>query len=464
VVYISLIGASYFQRIKNPLGESSGESKMTEAIHRRKTANGHLLRLGLTVGSALIAFLLTGPIHAVGTGHPSGAVLLPRGPDRTIDLSTLVGQTFLQAMQASGSGIFDKTDADDGAAVTVANADEIVQDVNQFDSKVSRQVFGMFKNGQADFHSVMAKIQGKSFSPQTIRNGVRPFISSSNLKPTANPNIAVDASADMALLGSGSGTLVKIDSANYFYNLGYQKPVVKSGRSYGVAQGRALLDPSDKNYLTEMTAYLKPATAPDFSPFYVAILKVLTNCNTSDFATLPAAGQVAATDFITIYTAELERHVMVNLVPSQHPWEIDLAEVTFLTSYGAPSGMVMKNGSLVPGTAVDYFAVGTAGSGIGETRKDFVKLATGITTFENDPQHHPELVHAIVSLTPITDQKILAQVKGDVLRRFLVYLNRPEFQSNVQSHSSDLVNAMVAFLKQINADNGQITQFIHSNP
>ena len=177
---------------------------MTEAIHRRKTANGHLLRLGLTVGSALIAFLLTGPIHAVGTGHPSGAVLLPRGPDRTIDLSTLVGQTFLQAMQASGSGIFDKTDADDGAAVTVANADEIVQDVNQFDSKVSRQVFGMFKNGQADFHSVMAKIQGKSFSPQTIRNGVRPFISSSNLKPTANPNIAVDASADMALLGSGA--------------------------------------------------------------------------------------------------------------------------------------------------------------------------------------------------------------------------------------------------------------------
>jgi len=26
------------------------------------------------------------------------------------------------------------------------------------------------------------------------------------------------------------------------------------------------------------------------------------------------------------------------------------------------------------------------------------------------------------------------------------------------------VNAMVAFLKQINADNSQITQYIHSNP
>jgi hypothetical protein len=176
------------------------------------------------------------------------------------------------------------------------------------------------------------------------------------------------------------------------------------------------------------------------------------------------AAQVTATDFLAIYTAELDRHVMVNLVPSTHSWEIDLAEVTFLTSYGAPSGMVMKSGSLVPGTAVAYFAVGTSGSGIGETRKDFVKLATQITTFESDAQHHPELVNAIVNLTPISDQKILSQIKGDVIRRYLVYLNRSEFQSNVQSHSSDLVNAMVAFLKQINADNSQITQQIHSNP
>jgi hypothetical protein len=437
---------------------------MTAAIHRRKSASTKPLRLNLALASALIVFLLIGTILTAGTGHPAGSVLLPRDPARTVDLSTLTGQTFLQAMQASGSGIFDKTDADDSAPVTITTADQIVTDVNQYDSKVSQQVFGMFKNGQSDFHAAMANIQGKSFSPQTIRNGLRPFISSSNLKSTANSTIAVDASADMALLASGSGSLVKIDSSNYFYNLGYQKPIVKSGRTYAVAQGRSLLDPSDKNYLTEMSAFLKPATSPDFSPFYTAILKVLANCDSSEVATLPAPGQVTATDFLAIYTAELERHVMVNLVPAQHPWEIDLAEVTFLTSYGAPSGMVMQSGSLVPGTAVAYFAVGTAGSGIGETRKDFVKLATRITTFESQSGHHPELVNAIVSLTPITDNAILSQVKGDVLRRYLVFLNRPEFQGSIQSHSSDLVNAMVAFLKQINTDNAQITQFIHNNP
>jgi hypothetical protein len=433
---------------------------MKETIHRLQPRT-NILRSSIAFGSTIFAFLLIGPIRVADA---TGAILLPRDAARTIDLSTLTGQTFLQAAQASGSGIFDKTDADDGALVTIANADAIAQDVSQFDSKVSQQVFGMFKGGQTDFQKLMTNIQGKSFSPRTIRGGLQPFIAHANLKPGASPAIGVDASADMALLASGSGTLVNIDSANYFYNVGYQKPNVKSGRSYAIATGRSLLDPSDTHYLTELADYLKPATTPDASPFYTAILKVLTNCDSSDVAGLPAAGQVTATDFLAIYTAELERHIMVNLVPNQHPWEIDLGEVTLLTAYGSPSGMVMKNGALVPGTAVAYFATGATGSGIGDTRKDFVKLAKQITAFESDPHHHPELVTAIVNLAPISDPSILAGVKGDVIRRFLVYLNRPESQSSIQGHSADFVNAMVAFLKQVNSDNAQITQYIHNHP
>jgi len=409
----------------------------------------------------MLGVLLIGPIRIADA---TGAVLLPRGADRTIDLSTLTGKTFLQVAQAPGSGIFDKTNADDGAAVTIANADAIANDVSQFDAKVSGQVFGMFKGGKADFQTFMANIQGKSFSPQTIRGGLQPFVAHANLKPGASAAIAVDASADMALLASGSGTLVTIDSANYFYNVGYQKPNVKSGRSYGVATGRALLDPSDKNYLTELADYTKPTTTPDASAFFTAILKILTNCDPSDVAGLPTAGQVTSTDFMAIYTAELERHIMVNLVPAQHPWEIDLGEVTLLSAYGSPSGMVMQNGKLVAGTAVAYFATGATGSGIGDTRKDFEKLARGITSFESDSHHHPELVTAIVNLTPISDKSTLAGVKGDVIRRFLVYLNRPEAQASIQGHSADFVNAMVAFLKQINADNAQITKSIQNKP
>ena len=81
---------------------------MTAAIHRRKPASNHRLRLYLTLGPALFAFLLLATIHAVGRDSPSGTVLLPRGADRTIDLSSFAGQTYLQAMQASVSGILPK--------------------------------------------------------------------------------------------------------------------------------------------------------------------------------------------------------------------------------------------------------------------------------------------------------------------------------------------------------------------
>ena len=436
---------------------------MTEAI--RRTVQRHRSpHWSLALTYAVLAFLLLQTVHAIGAGSPSGAILLPRGADRTVDVSTLTGQTYLQAMKARGTGIFDKTDTDDGAAVTIASADDTVSDVNQFNAKVKSQVFGMFKTGETGFHAVIANISGKSFSPQTVRNGIRPFITSSNLKPGANANIAVDASADMALLASGSGTLVQIDGSNYFYNVGYQKPVVKSGRSYAVASGRALLDPSDRDYLTEMGNYLDPATTSDSGPFYTAILKVLTNCDPAGYSALSPGGQAAATDFLAIYTAEMDRHIMVNLAPSNHPWEIDLAEVTLLTSYGAASGMVMKNGALVPGKATDYFGVGTNGSGIGETRASFTKLAKRITSYESASGHHPALVNAIMTLTPITDHTVASAVNGDVFRRFLMYMSRTEFETKIQGHSNDYINAMLALLQQIKADNAEITQYVKAHP
>jgi hypothetical protein len=111
---------------------------MTEAIRRRKTRRHSSFRLGLALTCALLALLLLGTAHAVNTGAPTGAILLPRGADRTVDISSLTGQTYLQAMKASGTGTFDKADIDGGAAVTIASADT-VSDVNQSDAKVNRK-------------------------------------------------------------------------------------------------------------------------------------------------------------------------------------------------------------------------------------------------------------------------------------------------------------------------------------
>src|SRR6516165_4302517 len=126
--------------------------------HRAQLTNKHLLCLLALLAAMCVALLPIESTSAGGAFDPDEAVLLPRGADRTIDLAGFMGQTYLQAMLAQGNGIFDKTGTDDAAALTISNADEVGTVVNQFDSKVSNKVFGMFENGQADFQTLLANI------------------------------------------------------------------------------------------------------------------------------------------------------------------------------------------------------------------------------------------------------------------------------------------------------------------
>jgi hypothetical protein len=395
---------------------------------------------------------------------------LPRDAARTINILDFSGKTYLQTMQSPWNGIFDKTDADDKTSVTIATPDQIVAVLlGMLDQSIVQKLFGFFKDGEQDFRYVIADVQSQPFSPHDVRAKLHDVIHTNidRLKnPSKEESIAVDTCSTLVLLASGSGTLVEINANDYFYNVGYENPVVQSGRSFSTAPGRAILDPSDLQYLTEMDLYLRPTTTGNVGPFYQALFSFLTKSDASQIGSLSSAAQVVATDLLAIYTAELDRHIMVNLDVHKHPWEIDVAEVTLLTSYGAASGKVMKNGLLQVGTAADYFAKSTSGSGsgIGETRKDFMKLATDNTMLEKDPQHHPDLVQKIIDLTPIQDPTILSAIDGDVFRRFLVFLNRPEFESQVTSSADALALAMNSLLLQIRADQAGITTFICSKP
>ena len=379
--------------------------------------------------------------------------VLPRDPSRTITLNDFNGQTFLQAMQAS-NGIYAKIQTDSTASVTIASPAAINAAVAEFDPKVGKTLYGTFKNGESDFTSIVGQIQNQSLSPQQIFLTLAPLIT--NLKYADDARYAPERCGDIALLASSSGTVVQIDPDHYFYNIAYL--TAEPGRSYGVAsRTRALLDQSDKGFLTELNSYLEDASAAETSSFFTALLRVLTQCDSTNAGNLPDSTQVVTTDFITIYTAELIRHNKVNLEVSKDPWEIDLAEVTLLTDYGAKSGMVMQGGKLVTGTASDY---GT--SSIGDTRSDFTKLAKLITTYETS--NHPTLVNAILTLTPISDPTISSAVDGDVFRRVMVYLNRAEFQDSVKSNAGPLTSAVISLLKQVRKDSSKITTYIQSQP
>lgn len=411
-------------------------------------------RLAVWVLAALLLWLH--PIRSYAQGY-----VLPRDATRTIVISTWKGKTLLDAMTTPGTGIYARNQADNVAAVSIVASTDIMTDLSKFDPQISSKAAALFSNGQTDMSAIFGHLQGKMVTPQNIHAALTPLIQ--DLKAASDKGLAVDMLADIALLGSGSGTLVDLGSQNYFYNIGYTVPVVKSGRSYAVSPSRALLDPSDTYYLSEMDSVLGSSHpgAPD--SFLGVVLNVILNCDPSAVSSLDSSAQTALIDFVAVYTAELDRHVMVKLVPSKDPWEIDIAEVTLLSSYGSAAKMVMKNGSLVAGSATAYYGTGTSGGGIGETRTDFMKLGTAITTYESLPSNHPDLVNTLTGLTPISNKTLLGELKGDLFRRFLVYLNDPANQAAIEMHPNDTSAAMAAFLKQIRTDQSAITAYVKSH-
>ena len=159
---------------------------------------------------------------------------------------------------------------------------------------------------------------------------------------------------------------------------------MKSGRSYGVGPTGLESDPSDVAYLSELEKFLtsEPQSTGDFVN---AIMLVLTNCDTSGWAKLSNQGQIVATDFLAIYTAESDRHLMVNLSPKSHPWEIDLAAATFVSVFDAATGMIMQDGAFQKGSIQNWWAKGQTGSGIGNTRRDRLKLQKLIAKYDAEP-------------------------------------------------------------------------------
>jgi hypothetical protein len=399
-----------------------------------------------------ILFVLLNALVIPARPQDAGGVFA-RDAARTVDLSHFAGKPYLSTM-LDPSGIYTATQKDDITPVVIAKPGEISAAVAMFDPTLATNLYGEFVGGESDFTAIIGHIQGQSLSPQQIRSTLSPFIA--HLKNPAQANMALDRSYGVALLASSSGTLVRINSDSAFYNVAYQSQIVQSGRSYGMASGRKLLDQSDSGYLAELDAYLKGATSTDATNLNTAILKLLTQSNSDGLAALPGAGQVAATDFLTIYTAELIRHNMVNLDMNKDPWEVDLGEVTLLANYCAPAGMVMESGKLIAGS------INTYGYGaIGDHRKDFTNLARGIESFER--AKHPNLIVAVETLTPIPNQQISSSVNGDIFRRLLAYLNLPAAQTELQQNSASLTSAMSDLLTQVRLDSSQITSSIGPN-
>jgi hypothetical protein len=375
--------------------------------------------------------------------------ILERAWWQTTDLREHIGQTYLQTFLADVVGIHAEIVADYNRPIVIADADTVVAVLDKFDPKVSKKIFEDYFDGQEAFVSVVEQIAGRRMQTADLRDTLKARVDQAVLARWASQELS--ETADMVLLASGSGTLVRLDDRNYFYNVAFQDPIRYSGRSYRVSHGDAL-DPSDAVYLNEIDAYLGPDNT-DPSPLYQVMFELLTNSDPRGIADLPSDTQRLIADFMTIYTAELDRNNMAELSPDTWPWQSDLAELTLIAAYGGASGMAMKDGELIRCSTFAY----TWTHGM-KDRSELMRVGSFITEYERSK--NPQLVYDVIALTPLTDREVVASVGTDLFRRVLIFLNRPETMETAQANAVALTSAMVALLKQVRSDQASITDFI----
>jgi hypothetical protein len=369
----------------------------------------------------------------------------PLGFDHTLRLSRFSGDTFLNAMTAK-RGIKFHFDDDYEQQYEFAGWNQVEVALENFDRKIVNRVLGAFPDGKAGLKKFVDSIEEVAYSPSMINELVI-----ENYNGRGN----VYALAQFIGMAGGSGTLVIIDSENYYYNYGYKAgrhpDDVKSGRSYGAGPVHNANDASDVMYLDELEQYMQ--NTPNSIEFYEVFLRILTETNTAGYSSLSPLGQTVMTDLIAIYTAELDRHLMVKLNPAKHPWENDLAEATFLAGYTSVEGKVMKDGVLVDGRMRNYWAMSEVSerSGIGIGRADRRKLQRLISRYIRT--HHSHISNKI-------DGLIGKRSDGDLFRGLTEFINNYQTQTEVLKNGPAISEAFTTLLTVIQNEATEITESV----
>jgi hypothetical protein len=305
-----------------------------------------------------------------------------------------------------------------------------------------------------------------------------------------NPTIRRDKyglSAFLALV-SGGGVAVKVNEDVYAYNVNYGTGEIEddemTGRSFGaVGTFHKADDASDAAYLKALEKIArpeKPDQGKDVRAFTRGILEIITKSDTSNFKKMSLNAQAVASDFLAVYTAEQDRHLMANL--KSHHWDSALLEVSLLANFHAgqknftimfesepgifqftnqvpnqqkitdTKAPVMRTAGMVDYWQFSKNPENPGRSGINITRKAFSMLERKISDYER--KNHPELVKNIES--KLSGKKLNGNIFDEV-SDFLISFNT---QEDVKKVASELTEAYLKFLDQVRQDADAITNEI----
>jgi hypothetical protein len=357
--------------------------------------------------------------------------------DSTIDLSNQKGKAFLALMKETIKPALDEKALN---GFQVKKGSEIKKSLRLVDQKVFRKAVRAAGSEENLFQ--LADQLHEQYEQITFYD-----------LPNALAKLGVgggryDLTTFYSLVSEG-GVAVKIDANNITYNVNYgtgdQENDERTGRSFAESFDRMALDASDKHYLEILQTYVR-GNKENTGEFYQTILSTLLNSDVSNVKNIEEEGQIVFTDFLAVYIAEQNRHLMSNL--ERHPWDEALLEVTLLSSFhaGQKKVKVMYSGELTDRTYVqnngcdidaekkeknaemsDYWQFSSNSdpqhckrSGINITRKEFRLLGSKITAYLRS--QNPELVSEIEGLLDVKKSKNLY---AD-LSRFLINKNAPE--------------------------------------
>ena len=262
------------------------------------------------------------------------------------------------------------------------------------------------------------------------------------------------------MLTSGLGVKVKIDDNNYNYHVLYKTgntnphTEVMSGRSFASSPTRGVADATDPEYLRDLSKYLKETK--NTKVFYKSLVQSLASSDTSGWAKLSSEGQLVLSDFFTVYTAEAVRHLMVDLKDGVHPWEIDLAAVTVVSSVSSKTGLVVQGGEVVQGDLGEWFAPspnnrpgGPQRSGIGITRRDRTKLQRAIHAFEANEKDGKAIITKMQAIGT-------KENANDVIQGVFEYLSNPSTPDTMGTKGEELAELMAQFIEVATVDAQEI--------
>ena len=385
----------------------------------------------------------------------------------TVDLNDYKGQTYFSLMNEVIKPSLDEY-ANEG--FKVANGRTAVAALKKVDSKVSAKALSAA--GSAEKLKAVADAVSK-------KGNVTFYDLPAVLGEEGVGAGRFDLSTYLALV-SGGGVAVKINEENIAYNVNYGTGAndkdERTGRSFGEAPGRMALDASDKHYLEILEHYVR-TDGENTEFFFKSILEILLNSDAANFENISEEGQAVATDFLAVYTAEQDRHIMANL--KSHPWDEALLEVTLLSALhsGQKKVTLMYNGEFTdttlkqaPGcdtaeraakkaSLIDYWQFSSSTdpescnrSGLNVTRKDFRKLGAAITAYQRE--NNPELLENVQRHFKTTKNK------GNVFAQLSAFLINARTPAHLDKGTLELAEDFSALLMQIRTDANQTSQFI----